>query len=319
MNEIIMPWLDLQLFADGDIGVNPDPADPDEDIDDDEGLNVPDDDDDFDTDGDEDDDDDTGGDDDSEVEKKVKQDPRINKAMAELRRRAEAAERKAQAAEQKAQQFESQTRQQADQQQADKFQEVEKQILQAKAALDPYKEQVKAQYINQNYDPALAEVYAEMAVMKRKETIRDAEMTLNNEKARAQAAEAQRNAQVEQFQARIFADHAALKAKFGDIVPEIADMGDTVASRVIAGESLKAVWIDENFDKVAELKAKSAAKQARTQADSKKHLGVEKSGTASIDTTAIPPEIFKAYKQMNPKWTDAEIAKDYRKHNKKRK
>jgi hypothetical protein len=315
MTENTMPWLDLQLFADGDTGEIPEAAEPDEDWDlEDEGTDG-----DYEEPGDY-EADEGEEDEDGQEEPPLKgQDPKTNKAFAELRRRAEAAERQAQEATQKVAQFEQQQAQLQTQAQNAQFEKAKGQIAQLKAGLTKYGEQVEQQYLTQNYDPNLAKVMAKQAVLERQGIIRDAEFALDKQKTAATAKAAEEKALVDRYTAKLLADHQDLRTKFGDIVPDLADLDQRIADRLIAGESLKAVWIEENFDRIAELKAKAAAKQGRTQAQSKKHLHGEKSSDIDVDTTAVPPDIYAMYKSVNPKWSDAEIAKDYKTQKRKRK
>jgi len=296
--------------------VNPDVVDPDEDWDlEDEGTDG-----DYEEFGDDGEADEGEDGEDGQEEPPLKgQDPKTNKAFAELRRRAEAAEKAAKEASQKVAQIEQQQQQQQAQTQNAQFEKAEGQIAQLKAGLNKFGEDTERQYLAQNYDPNLAKVMAKQAVLERQGLIRDAEIALDKQKTVATAKAAEEKALVDKFTAKLMADHQELRAKFGDIVPDLADMSQSVADRLIAGESLKAVWIEENFDHIAELKAKAAAKKGRTQAQSKKHLHGEKSSDIDVDTTAVPPDIYAMYKQVNPKWSEADIAKDYRKQTKRRK
>lgn len=317
MSEITEQWLDLQLFAAG-TGETPDPADPDEDWDvEDEGI-----DEDYLDNEDEDDEGEDGDDEDDGDEEKPAlkgQDPKTNEAFAKIRRRAEAAEKAAKEAAQKVAAFEAQRQQAQEQATADQFSQTERQIATLKAGLTQYQKQIEAQRISDGYDPAIAAIMARQEMYERKDLIREAEIQLANMKAAQNEQKRQRDAEQERFRNRVMADHEALRTKFGSIVPDIKDLDEEVASRVLAGESLKAVWLEVNFDRIADLKAKAAAKRGREQAQSKKHLHGEKSGDIDVDTTAIPPEIFAMYKSVNPKWSDAEIAKDYKAQKRKRK
>ncbi|MFA5385171.1 MAG: hypothetical protein WC364_10995 [Eubacteriales bacterium] len=240
------------------------------------------------------------------------QDPKLNKWAAEQRRRTEAAEREAKEIKARLEAIEAKEQRQANQVQEDKYKQVSQQIGRAKAELPAYESHIEKEKIKEGYDPGIAKIIAKQMVMERKEQIRETEIALERSVNADREAQTQRDKASEQFRNRVTSDFEALKAKFGDMVPTIDKMGEIVAQRVLAGESLKAVWIEENLDLITNQQAKVAAKTAKSQAQSKQHLKSEKSGNNSVDTTSVPPEIFTMYRKINKSWTDADIVKHYR-------
>jgi hypothetical protein len=119
-------------------------------------------------------------------------------------------------------------------------------------------------------------------------------------------------AQEKGFQ-KLNAEHAALRKKFGDLVPPLDKIdGETARLIMEEGWTLTAAWKEANEDKILEwAKTRERSKTLR-DVNSKDHLGSEKS-SESQDLNKhieITPEIRRTWQRIHgKKITDAEIRK----------
>lgn len=253
----------------------------------------------------------------AQEKQKPTQTPEQNKAYAELRRRAEAAEGKLQQYTQTVQQHFGQTHglndldsyfsaigQTIQQQQAQQQQQVEHYRTQREEQLAATGYNIKDIREIMRSDPAFIQ------------------MNQENQNLKRQAAAEQQQRQIERIGQQLMADHAKLKEKYGDMVSELKDLDEETVTLLKQGIPLRAAWLQANEDSILE-HAKTTTK-AKTMKDigSKNHLDTEKGGGGEFEAQIeLSAEEIKAWRGIHGKNLTVaqikQIVSKYRKAGKK--
>lgn len=229
-------------------------------------------------------------------EQKQAQSPETNKAFAQLRREKEALERKLQQYTQTVQQHFGQSMglndldsyfnavgQTVQQQQAHQQQQMDQYRSQRETDLEKLGYNVKEIREIMRTDPAFVQMNQENQVLKRQV-----------------AAEAQQR-QTERIGQQIVADHAKLKEKYGDMVPELKDLDEDTVSLMKQGVPLRAAWLQANEDAILEHAKTTSKAKALRDVGSKNHLDTEKGGGGEFEAQIdIPDEQLRVWKSLFP-------------------
>lgn len=116
--------------------------------------------------------------------------------------------------------------------------------------------------------------------------------------------------QQQAFINRINRDHAWLKSKYGDMVPELDKLQeiDPETIRLMQGNPetgepglpLKSAWLEANVDKITDRTKRATKQQTLNNIDSKKHLKTEGDGASDNDGDInIPEETMQYYLDNN--------------------
>jgi len=211
-------------------------------------------------------------------EQRLAQSPEQDKAFADLRRRAEAAERKIQQYNQVVRENFGQTHRLND---LDSYFNAVNQMLQQRqtgqqAQTEKYRLDKEAQLEAQGYN-----------VREIREILRTdpafIQMNQENQQLKQQLANDQQQRQQERLTQQIVADHVKLRDKYGDLVPELQDLDEGTVALMKQGIPLRAAWLQTNEDAILE-HAKTTTK-AKTIRDvgSKNHLDTEKGGGGDFE------------------------------------
>ncbi|OPX93990.1 MAG: hypothetical protein A4E53_00153 [Pelotomaculum sp. PtaB.Bin104] len=211
-------------------------------------------------------------------EQKPIQTPEQDKAFADLRRRAEAAERKIQQYNQIVQQNFGQTHGLND---MDSYfnavnQTLQQQQVSQQQQVEKYRSEKEAQLESQGYNVReIREIFRTDPVFIR--------MNQENQALKRQLATDQQQRQQERLTQQIMADHVKLRDKYGDLVPDLQDLDDNTVALIKQGIPLRAAWLQANEDAILE-HAKTTTK-AKTIRDigSKNHLDTEKGGAGEFE------------------------------------
>ena len=127
--------------------------------------------------------------------------------------------------------------------------------------------------------------------------------------------------------ARIDADRNRAAAKLGEEIKQISKLDPTVKSleditksesypeiyeRVKRGYSLYDAYLSVNHAKMSDRSAASARQKALNDMSSKEHLTA--SSQRGKGAVSVPKDVADAYREFNPKATDAEIIKHYNRY-----
>ncbi len=144
-------------------------------------------------------------------------------------------------------------------------------------------------------------------------------MKTENERLRAEIEQDKHDKKVSAAAQKIKEEHAALRKKFGDLVPATLDKLDKETARLIMEEgwTLTAAWKEANEERILEWAKTRERSKALRDSNSKDHLGTEKS-KESQDLNKhieITDEMRRVWKSIHgKKITDAEIRKRIAKH-----
>ena len=223
-------------------------------------------------------------------QQKQKQTQDQNRAFAQMRREAQEAKRKADELEQWKRDFEQKNNAQ--------------QQKQLQADMDAQRKKLAAELEEQGFPAAQINEY-----LKLDPAFQQMQSELNANKQQLEQERYLRNRQAAEQQ--IVKDHAYLKGKYGDIVPDLDALDQATVDMVHSGMPLKSAWLTANEDAIAEALQKKAAQKVIKQVGSKAHLGTEKSN----DSTDLGTQVSLSAEQMNvwknlfPNDTDAQIKK----------
>ena len=223
-------------------------------------------------------------------QQKQKQTQEQNRAFAQMRREAQEAKRKADELEQWKRDFEQKNNAQ--------------QQKQLQADMDAQRKKLAAELEEQGFPAAQINEY-----LKLDPAFQQMQSELNANKQQLEQERYLRNRQAAEQQ--IVKDHAYLKGKYGDIVPDLDALDQATVDMVHSGMPLKSAWLTANEDAIAEALQKKAAQKVIKQVGSKAHLGTEKSN----DSTDLGTQVSLSAEQMNvwknlfPNDTDAQIKK----------
>lgn len=231
-----------------------------------------------------------------------KQSPEADRAFAELRRKAEAAERKAE-----------QERREKDTWVENNFGQSHglKTWEQYQAAIDherrqraEQEKQQQAQLPNQVYQKAVSDGYdpqiAQLMADKVKQDLKVQELEQRLQFGEQRESEKQRQVAMENIGKQIQADHEALVKKYGsDMVPALESLDQGTLAMMKAGVPLKAAWLATHEDEVLEFAKRNGANKTLKNVNSKAHLQSEKSGGGGFETTVdLSPEQLRVWKMM---------------------
>ena len=233
-------------------------------------------------------------------QQKQKQTQEQNRAFAQMRREAQEAKRKADELEQWKRDFEQKNNEQK-----------QKQL---KADMDAQREKLAAELEEQGFPVSQINKYLMMDP-----AFQQMQAELNANKQQLEQERYLRNSQAAEQQVR--KDHAYLKGKYGDIVPELDSIDQATVDLVYGGMPLKSAWLTANEDVIAEALQKKAAQKVIKQVGSKAHLGTEKSNdNTDLGTqVSLTPEQMQVYRDTFPGETEAQIKKRAAKYSKKSK
>lgn len=246
------------------------------------------------------------------------QSPEANKAFAEMRKRAEAAERKAEIARDEtarqiqlqkdaryAEQFgkshgiytEAQYWQAMEKQRKDNEEQARQQALRKP-------KEVYQQLIKEGYDPKVAELAA-------KDMEKDIEIAQLKQDRAAEKLALQQKEQAavkENLAKKILHEHDYLTKKYGDLVPSLDQLDAETIAMMRDGVPLKAAWLAVNEDKVIEHAKRNGTAKALKNVNSKSHLTTEKDGGGDFGTeVTLSPEQLRVWKAMG--YSDKEARK----------
>ncbi len=144
------------------------------------------------------------------------------------------------------------------------------------------------------------------------------QMQQENDALKQYVAKSEREKQTDIIAHGILADHAKLREKYGDMVPDLGNLDEDTVRYCRQGMTLRAAWLLANEDKIlANAKTKATQKTIR-DVNSKSHLNTEKSGAGGMGTNIeVSDEQMKVWKQMFPGETEAQLKKRIAKYPKK--
>ena len=233
-------------------------------------------------------------------QQKQKQTQEQNRAFAQLRREAQEAKRKADELEQWKRDFEQKN--------------LDQQQRQLQSDMTAQREKIAAELEEQGFPVSQINKYLQLdPVFQRMQTELSA-----NKRELEQERQLRSTQAVEQ---QIVKDHAYLKGKYGDIVPELDSLDQATVDLVVNGKMpLRSAWLTANEDAIAESLQKKAAQKVIKQVNSKSHLGTEKSND-STDLGAqvnLSKEQWETWRKMFPDETEAQLKKRAAKYVKKK-
>jgi len=230
-----------------------------------------------------------------------------NKAFAEMRKKAEAAERAAQKAK-------DEIVRQRDAEIAAEFgeshgiftweqyksaiaREKQQKVDQSRKQQAELPKQLYADLIAKGYDPKVAESIADgLATKIELQQLKDEraiEKKINLEKETKAQAEARKDKAAKQ----ILTDHQVLSKKYGDLVPGLDAMDAATIELMKQGIPLKAAWLTAHEDEVIEFAKNGGAKKVLKNVNSKAHLQSEKSGSGSFGKEVeLSPEKLRVWR-----------------------
>jgi hypothetical protein len=243
-----------------------------------------------------------------------KQSAEADKAFAQMRKDKEQAQREARQAQE---QMEAQIQAKRDKMYADRFGKdlgifTEAQYWQA---MDRQREQLEAkrqqdlvQIPQQIYDRAIAEGYdPKVAELMRNDAIKDLKLQQMEQRLaeadrfeKQRQEEAQNNKKTEAATQRILADHQALKNKYGDLVPDLADIDEETKNLMKSDNMpLRAAWLTVHEDEIIEAKRNAEKAKTLKNVNSKSHLQSEKPGAGDFGTEVnLSAEQLRVWKAM---------------------
>jgi len=234
-----------------------------------------------------------------------KQSPEADRAFAEMRRKAEAAEKAAQ-------QAKVDIQAQRDAEFANRFGKSHGIFTEAQywAALDREEQakteqqrqqmqqkpnQIYQEAISKGYDPEVARLMAEK--VQQDLELQDVKQRLANVDQREM--ERQKRAMHEMAANQIRADHTELSKKYGDLVPPIKELDEETKAMMQRGVPLKAAWLATHEDEVLEFAKKAGANKTMKNVNSKAHLQSEKSGSGDFGTEVnLTPDQLRVWRAM---------------------
>ena len=232
-------------------------------------------------------------------QQKQKQTQDQNRAFAQMRREAQEAKRKADELEQWKRDFEQKNNAQ--------------QQKQLQADMDAQRKKLAAELEEQGFPVSQINEYLKMDP-----AFQQMQSELNDNKKQLEQERYLRNRQAAEQQ--IVKDHAYLKGKYGDIVPDLDALDQATVDMVHSGMPLKSAWLTANEDAIAEALQKKAAQKVIKQVGSKAHLGTEKSNDSTDLGTqvSLSAEQLKSWRTMFPNETEAQWKKRAAKYIKKK-
>lgn len=243
---------------------------------------------------------------DEDVPGEVKgQSAEANRAFAEMRKKAEAAEKSAQKARQDAL---KQAQAERDAWYTEKFGMSEKQYqalaeLELKNKQDKQRQEmadlprkIEGELIAKGYDPVVAKGLAEIEAQK----IRLNQLIQDVEVQKQQETKKQAEARKETLAKSILSDHEKLAKEFGEgVIPALDSLDDATVQKMQKGYSLYDAWTTSNLDLVRENAKKVGEAKTRKNINSKAHLKSEKSGAgdfgAEVTVDAEQMRVWKAF------------------------
>jgi len=257
-----------------------------------------------------------GAEEDNAPEAIKKQSPEADRAFAEMRRKAEAAEKAAQ-------QAKVDIQAQRDAEFANRFGKSHGIFTEAQywAALDREEQakteqqrqqmqqkpnQIYQEAISKGYDPEVARLMAEK--VQQDLELQDVKQRLANVDQREM--ERQKRAMHEMAANQIRADHTELSKKYGDLVPPIKELDEETKAMMQRGVPLKAAWLATHEDEVLEFAKKAGANKTMKNVNSKAHLQSERSGSGDFGIEVnLDPDQLKVWRQAFPNESDARLKK----------
>lgn len=261
-----------------------------------------------------------------EQEPAPKQTPEQNAAFAKLRREAEEAKRELQQLDAWVEQNFGQTHnlhtwkqyQEAVQQTRQQSQTQQQQQVFQQQLQNVYT-QTRQYWLNLGYDENFAEAQArnEVRIVQAEQRAQEAQNAILQErqyKAQQQQRIAQELAHQQRIK-RILDDHAALTAKYGDMVPSMEQLAaDPEIIRLMGqGYSLRSAWLEANEDKIAGRASAAAKQRALNQVNSKKHLKPDGESGGELDAVVVPPDVMANFRALNKGVPDEKFIEFYRK------
>jgi len=232
-------------------------------------------------------------------QQKQKQTQEQNRAFAQMRREAQEAKRKADELEQWKRDFEQKNS--------------EQQHRQLQADMDAQREKLAAELEEQGFPVSQINKYLKMDPV-----FQQMQAELSANKQQLEQERHLRNRQ--EAEQQIVKDHAYLKGKYGDIVPDLNNLDQATVDMLYSGMPLKSAWLTANEDAIAEALQKKAAQKVIKQVGSKAHLGTEKSNDSTDLGTqvSLSAEQLRTWKSMFPGETEAQLKKRAAKYVKKK-
>ena len=232
-------------------------------------------------------------------QQKQKQTQEQNRAFAQMRREAQEAKRKADELEQWKRDFEQKNNAQ--------------QQRQLQADMDAQREKLAAELEEQGFPVSQINKYLKMDPV-----FQQMQEELNANKQQLEQERHLRNRQ--EAEQQFVKDHAYLRSKYGDIVPDLNNLDQATVDMLYGGMPLRSAWLTANEDAIAEALQKKAAHKAIKQVGSKAHLGTEKSNDSTDLGTqvSLSAEQMKTWKSMFPGETEAQLKKRAAKYVKKK-
>jgi len=223
-------------------------------------------------------------------QQKQKQTQEQNRAFAQMRREAQEAKRKADELEQWKRDFEQKNNAQ--------------QQRQLQADMDAQREKLAAELEEQGFPVSQINKYLKMDPV-----FQQMQEELNANKQQLEQERHLRNRQ--EAEQQFVKDHAYLRSKYGDIVPDLNNLDQATVDMLYGGMPLRSAWLTANEDAIAEALQKKAAHKAIKQVGSKAHLGTEKSNDSTDLGTqvSLSAEQMKTWKSMFPGETEAQLKK----------
>ena len=245
-----------------------------------------------------------GDDDDSDgvPEPVKKQSPEADRAFAELRRKAEAAERKAEQERRERDTWvESNFGQSHGLKTWEQYQAAIDHERRQKAEQEKHQQaqlpaQVYQKAVSDGYDPQIAQLMAD----KVKQDLKVQELEQRLQVSEQRESEKQRQSAMENIGKQIKADHEALVKKYGsDMVPALDSLDEGTLAMMRSGVPLKAAWLATHEDEVLEFAKRNGANKTLKNVNSKSHLQSEKSGGGGFEATVdLSPEQLRVWKMM---------------------
>lgn len=125
------------------------------------------------------------------------------------------------------------------------------------------------------------------------------QMHQENAALKQELASSKQERQQERIAQQILSDHAALKSKYGDLVPDLKSLDEKTLELFQQGMPLKMAWKEANEDKILEWAKTRATQKTLRDVNSKAHLGTEKSGSGDMaDMVEISPEKMRIYRGL---------------------
>ena len=158
-----------------------------------------------------------------------------------------------------------------------------------------------------------------------KEQQREERAQMEQKQQQAEQQQIQQQASVERGAKALLDDFDALKKEYGDLLPEItgestpeklqsliSQLDQETATRLQRGYTLKDAFVASHHADILASASKKGAQQTLNAVNGRSHLKPS-GGTSEVETTTIPDETLKMYKQLNPGRTQKEYLEHYKK------